>query len=393
MENAAELEAHLVESLHSIPIIKEFSAARFISHKTEIRFFRLLRSAYNSSMAGIFTHNLTEFLAGMIMISLLWKGSVFVINKEITPGTLLSFYALTGYLTGPIAYLINANQVIQDALIAADRLFQIMDLESEKTSGSMISMTKELAGNIHFHHVAFRYGTRMQVFDDLTLTFKAGEISAIVGESGSGKTSVIAILERLYPIQSGSVEIGNYNIRDIEPGSLRELMGIVPQQIGIISGTIAENIAFGDHEPDLKRIIDICGLLNMRSFIEKIPGGYHAPLGEHGISLSGGEQQGLAIARALYRDPQILIMDEATSALDASSEGHIRQITGYLKSLGKTIIIITHRFRTIMQADHIFVLQKGRLVEDGDHTLLMARKGYYYSLWKQQFPMLAEVRE
>lgn len=393
MENAAELEAHLVESLTMITTIKSFSTTGFANWKTETRFFRLLKSVYSSSKSILFTYNATEILSGFITIGILWQGSVLVIDKEISPGTLLSFYALAGYLIGPVSYLVNSNQVIQDALIAADRLFQIMDLECEKSKEGQIFLTRELIGNIHFNHVAFRYGTRLQVFDNLSLTFRAGEISALVGESGSGKTSIVAILEGLYPIQSGSIEIGNYNLQQIDVGSLREHIGLVPQQVELISGTIAENIAFGDHEPDLKRIIDLCGLLNIRSFIEKIPGAYNAMLGEHGVSLSGGERQNLAIARALYRDPQILILDEATSALDASSESHIRQIISYQKSQGKTVIIITHRYRTIMHADHIFVLNRGKLVEDGDHAALMLKKGYYFNLWKQQFPMFAEIKD
>jgi len=199
------------------------------------------------------------------------------------------------------------------------------------------------------------------------------------------------LLENLYPVQSGIVEIGNYNLQHIQSDSLRSLIGIVPQHIELISATIAENIAFGDSEPDIRRIIDICGMLNMREFVEKIPGAYNATLGEHGISLSGGERQRLAIARALYRDPEILILDEATSALDAAAEAHVRQMIRTMKTHGKTILIITHRFRSIMFADRIFVLDKGRLAEEGNHHTLMAGKGRYFNLWKQQFPMLEEV--
>ena len=314
-----------------------------------------------------------------------------VINNEFTPGTLLSFYALLGYLLGPVSFLVNASQAMQDAFIAADRLFQIMDLECEEIPENKICLTREMIGDIHFSHISFRYGSRLQVFENLNLTFSKGEISAIVGESGSGKSSIIALLENLYPVQSGIIEIGNYNIQQIQKDSLRAHIGIVPQQIELISATIAENIAFGETEPDMRRIIDICGMLKIRDFIEKIPGAYNAALGEHGISLSGGERQRLAIARALYRDPEILILDEATSALDATAEAHVRQMIRSMKTHGKTILIITHRFRSIMFADRIFVLHKGRLVEEGNHQTLMACKGYYFSLWKQQFPMLEEV--
>jgi ATP-binding cassette subfamily B protein len=393
MESAAELEAHLVESLNVITTIKQFSVADHTSRRAENRFFKLLRAVYLSSRSVICVQNAMELMTGLITILTLWTGSVMVTGHEITPGTLLSVYALLGYMMGPVTSLIHANQVIQDALIAADRLFQIMDLECEEMKDGKVALTKEMMGDIHFRHVAFRYGSRLQVFENLNLTFRKGEISALVGESGSGKTSVIAMLGNLYPIQSGSIEIGGYNLQQIELASLRAHFGIVPQRVELMSGTLAGNIAFGEDEPDMKRVIDVCGLLNMRDFIEKIPGAYQAPLGEHGISLSGGEQQRLAIARALYRDPEILILDEATSALDAVSEGHIRQLLRSLKAQGKMIIVITHRFRTIMHADKIMVLHRGRLVEEGDHYSLMAKKGYYFNLWKQQFPMLEEVQD
>jgi ATP-binding cassette, subfamily C, bacteriocin exporter len=391
MENSADLESHLVESLNTIMAVKQFSVSAYTNLKTETRFFRLLRSVYTASKSTIITQGLSELLAGIMIISVLWVGSLMVIHNEFTSGTLLSFYALLGYLLGPVSYLIHASQGMQDALIAADRLFQIMDLECEETYENKICLTREMIGDIHFRHVSFRYGSRLQVFDNLNLTFSKGEISAIIGESGSGKTSLIALLENLYPLQSGIVEIGNYNLQQIQIDSLRSQIGIVPQQIELISATIAENIAFGEAEPDMRRIIDICGMLNMREFIEKIPGSYNAALGEHGISLSGGERQRLAIARALYRDPEILIFDEATSALDATAEAHVRQMIRTMKTHGKTILIITHRFRSIMYADKIFVLHKGRIMEEGNHQTLMAGKGYYFNLWKQQFPMLEEV--
>ncbi len=391
MENSADLESHLVESLNTVTAIKEFSVSEFTNLKTETRFYRLLHSVYTASGSHIITQGLSELLAGILTISVLWLGSLMVIRNEFTPGTLLSFYALLGYLLGPIGYLVNASQAMQDALIAADRLFQIMDLECEESHENKISLTREMIGDIHFRNVSFRYGSRLQVFDNLNLTFTKGEISAIVGESGSGKTSLIALLENLYPVQSGTIEIGQYNLQQIQLDTLRAQIGIVPQHVELISATIAENIAFGENEPDMRRIIDICGMLNMREFIEKIPGAYNAILGERGVSLSGGEQQRLAISRALYRDPEILILDEATSALDAQAEAHVRQMIRTMKLHGKTILIITHRFRSIMFADRIFVLHKGRLVEEGNHQTLMAGKGSYFNLWKQQFPMLEEV--
>jgi ATP-binding cassette, subfamily C, bacteriocin exporter len=391
MEHSADLESQLVESLENISTIKQFSAVVQMNEKTDSKFYRLLKSVYVSSKSMLAVQGFCELVSGLMTVAVLWIGSSMVVNTILSPGTLLSFYAMLGYLISPVTYLINVNHVLQDAMIAADRLFQIMDLECEQPVDGKVQLTSEMIGDLYFKHVSFGYNCRAHVFEDLNMTIHKGEITAIVGESGSGKTSVIAMLEKLYPIQSGSIEIGEYNLHEIEIDSLRQKIGIVPQKVELLSSTIAENIALGNPEPDLRRIIDICGLLNMREFIEKIPGSYHAVLGERGHSLSGGEQQRLAIARALYPDPEIVIFDEATSALDSLAEANIRQVIRNLKNRGKTIIVITHRFRSIMNADRIYVMHKGRVMEEGNHASLMAERGYYFSLWKQQFPMLEQV--
>lgn len=391
MENAAELESHLVESLNGVSTIKQFGTEISANIKSEVRFVKLLRSSYRSVKNAILSSNFSEFIAGGLIIGVLWFGSTLVISQNMTPGRLLSFYALLGYLVSPIAQLINSNQTIQDAVIAADRLFQIMELEQEEISENKITLTKDILDNIYFKNVSFRYGTRVQVFEGFNLVIQKGKITAFVGESGSGKTSLVSLIQKLYPLQSGSIEIGKYNIQHINNKSLRQIIGIVPQKIELFSGSVIENIAFGSFEPDMKRIIDICDFLNIRSFIEDLPAGFDSYLGEHGVSLSGGERQRIAIARALYYDPEILILDEATSALDSASEEFIKRAVGVMKKQNKTIIIIAHRLSTVLQADKICVMKKGRLVEEGDHYELMQNKSYYYMMWKQQIPMEEEV--
>jgi ATP-binding cassette subfamily B protein len=266
-----------------------------------------------------------------------------------------------------------------------------MDLEQEDESENKITLEKNILGDIIFRNVSFRYGTRVEVFKNLNLTVNKGEVTAFVGESGSGKTSLVSLIQKLYPLQSGSIEIGKYNIKHISNKSLRQIIGVVPQKIELFSGSVIENIAFGSFEPDMKRIIDICDFLNIRSFIEDLPQGFNTYLGEHGISLSGGEQQRVAIARALYHDPEILILDEATSALDSASEEYIKNAVREMKKQNKTIIIIAHRLSTVLQADKIFVLKKGRLVEEGNHNELMENASHYYLMWKKQMPLLEEV--
>jgi ATP-binding cassette subfamily B protein len=391
MENAAELESHLVESLNGVSTIKQFGTEYSANIKSETRFVHLLKSTYKSTKNSLLSVNVSEFIAGALTIGVLWYGSTLVIGIEMTAGKLLSFYALLGYLISPMAHLISSNQTIQDAIIAADRLFQIMDLEREENEEKKITLTKEMIEDIHFKEVSFRYGTRVQVFKNLNLLISKGKTTAFIGESGSGKTTLVALIQKLYPLQSGSIEIGNYNLQHIENNSLRQLIGVVPQKIELFAGSVTENIAFGSFEPDMKRIIDVCEFLNIRTFIENLPGGFNTYLGEHGVLLSGGERQRIAIARALFHNPEILILDEATSALDSASEGYIKKAIDVMKQQDKTIILIAHRLSTVMQADKICVLHMGELVEEGNHSELMQKQAYYYTMWKQQIPVMEEI--
>lgn len=392
MENAAELESHLVESINASATIKRFGLEKFSNIKTETRFIKLLSSTYYSVKNSIFSGSSTTFIAGGITISVLWVGSVNVVNQHMTPGELMSFYALIGYLLAPLAGLIDMNKVIQDALIAADRLFQILDLDREEAESEKIGLTKEMLGDINFKNVSFRYGTRVTVFENLDLTIQKNKMTAIVGESGSGKTTLISLLQNIYPLQSGNIEFGEYNLKYISNQSLREIVSVVPQKIDLFAGSILENIAIGDPEPDMKKIVDICRSLKIIKFIEKLPGGFHSYVGENGVSLSGGEKQRIAIARALYKNPEILILDEATSSLDSAAEQYVHQAIRYLKDQDKTIIVIAHRLSTVLNADEIIVLSEGKVIEKGSHHELISQKGHYYQLWKQQFPMMEELK-
>lgn len=390
MENAADLESQLVESLNSVNTIKSFGLESYTNLKTEMRFVALLKSVYKSGTNGILGVNSSEFFSRLFTILLLWIGAGFVLDNEITPGELLSFYALIGYFTGPGSSLIGMNKTIQNAVIAADRLFEIMDLEREKDENK-IKLTVEIMGDIIFKNVQFRYGSRAAVFKDLNLRIPKGKVSAIVGESGSGKSTLISILQNLYPIQSGSVLIGEYNLNYIENESLRKLVSAVAQKIDLFAGSVIENIAVGDYEPDMKRIIGICSGLGILEFIEKLPNGFNTYLGENGTTLSGGQKQRLAIARALYREPEVLILDEATSSLDSASEQYVQRMIEILKAKAKTVIIIAHRLSTIFKADKIIVLYNGSVVEEGRHENLMSSKKHYYQLWKQQFPLIEDL--
>lgn len=390
MENSADLESQLVESLNSVSTIKSFGLEDYTNLKTENRFFALLQTVYKSGINGILAGNSAEFVSHLFTILLLWVGAGFVLENEITTGELLSFYTLIGYFTGPGSTLIGMNKTIQNAVIAADRLFEIMDLEREKDENK-IKLTPALIGDIVFKGVQFRYGSRVTVFNNLDLRIAKGKVSAIVGESGSGKSTLISVLQNLYPIQLGNVFIGDYDLRYIENKSLRKLVCVVPQKIDLFAGTVIENIAVGDYEPDLKMIMSICTGLGISEFIERLPNGFNTYLGENGSTLSGGQKQRLAIARALYREPEILILDEATSSLDSASEYHVQKMIEIQKEKQKTVIIIAHRLSTVSRADTIIVLHNGMVVEEGSHEMLIQNRGHYYNLWKQQFSMVEDM--
>ncbi|HEY0272209.1 MAG TPA: ATP-binding cassette domain-containing protein, partial [Chitinophaga sp.] len=344
-----------------------------------------------TSQNGLWIGNSSSLVTGVFTILLLWVGAGFVIRNMLTPGELLSFYSLIGYFTGPVAGLIGMNKTMQDALIAADRLFEIMDLERESMENKT-ALTPDMIGDIVFRDVHFRYGSRARVFEGLNLQVPRGRITALVGESGSGKTTLLSLLQNIYPLQSGNVMIGEFDIRYLTPDSLRRYVSVVPQQVDLFAGNVIENIALGDVEPDVKKIVRICHDIQILDFIERLPQGFNTPLGENGASLSGGQRQRIAIARALYKAPEVLILDEATAALDSQSELHIQHAIRQLRAAGKTILLIAHRLSTVIPADKIVVLSQGKVVEEGAHEALLQQQGAYYRMWEAQFPMISQLQ-
>lgn len=383
MENAAELQTQLVESITHVRTVKEFGIEEFSNFKTENRFVKLLFSTFKSGLNSIFAGTSTQFLASVFTIILMWVGAGFVIDRAITPGELFSFYALIGYFTSPVASLITMNKTAQNALIAADRLFEIMDLEREETENKF-DILKENIGDIKFENVSFRYGSRTEVFKNFNANFKKNETTAIVGESGSGKTTLISLLQNLYPIKEGKIYIGDYDTNFIHYKSLRKLIGVIPQQLNLFSGSIIENVALGESFPNMQRILELSKQLGINDFVEKLPNGFETQIGENGAMLSGGQKQRIAIARALYKNPEILLMDEATSSLDTSSEKIVKNVIDNFKEQGKTVIVIAHRLSTIANADTILVMQNGAIVESGNHKTLLAQKSSYFELWNKQ---------
>ncbi|MER9313237.1 ATP-binding cassette domain-containing protein, partial [Mesorhizobium australicum] len=257
------------------------------------------------------------------------------------------------------------------------------DLEQE-TSGGGIDATKSDLGDIRLENVTFHHGSQPELFHDLSVIFRRGEMTAVVGESGSGKSTLAALLQNVYPLEGGRIRIGPFALQDLSTVSVRKAIAAVPQSVDVFSGSVIGNIALGEFEPDIEKILHICDQIGLRELIERWPGGLQTCLGENGVRLSGGEKQQLALARALYRDPEILILDEATSSLDSIAEGFVLRIIEDLRRAGKTIIVIAHRLSTIRRADKIVVFDKGQLIEEGRHADLLATEGAYARLWRAQ---------
>ncbi len=390
MERTADLESYFFESIRSIPTIKYFCLENHAKQKTEDKFIRLLVSTYHSGKYSTGAYHFSGLIAGLLSIIILWAGSSYVLDLQMSPGELMSFYTLFGYLIQPLSNLINMNRTIQDALIAADRLFQIIDLEQDEHEQPGLMLHPDALGDITFNNVSFRYGTRPQVFENLNLAIPVRCLTGIAGESGCGKSTLVSLLLGMYTVENGTIKIGRYDIRHICQKSLRKNIALVPQKVDLFTGSLLENIVLDNHSPDVKKVIDICQNLGLNELIEYSPYHLQTHIGENGLKLSGGERQKIAIARALYKEPEILILDEATSNLDSLSEKKVFDTLMRFKSSGKSIIIIAHRLNTIKKAEHIIFMNKGKVTESGTHDELIQSGKDYYQLWKNQFPVNIE---
>lgn len=371
MEQSAELESCLVESFKSISTIKQFGLEKNVSVRAESRFVRLLDSVYRSGIHSLFAGSSSELISSGFTIFTLWLGTLFVLDGQITTGELLSFYAVLGYFTGPVEQLIGFNKTLQDAGIAADRLFEILDLENEEKGSPGIVLRRGEFGDIKFDRVRFRYGSGPPLFENLTLRIAAGETTAIVGPSGSGKSSIAALIQKLYSIEKGQIEIGGIDLEKFDTRSLRNRIGSVAQRVELFSGTVAQNIAVGEPEPDPGEVVAVLKSIGMLDLLRQLPQGLDTRIGENGNRLSGGQKQRIAFARALYRKPDLLIMDEATSSLDRSAESQLLKAVRSFRAAGGTVLLIAHKPATVRLADRVILIEKGTVKKTGSRKDLV----------------------
>jgi ATP-binding cassette subfamily B protein len=383
MERSAQLSAHLVENVAGVETVKAFGVERARAEEGEARLVDLILDLFSLQKLGISINALGLFVTALAGTVILWYGGHRVLDGALTIGELMFFNSLLGYLLGPLERLASVNLKLQDALVAVDRLYQILDIEVEALGSSKKMAFPGGRLGLELREVCFRYGCRSNVLEDVSLRIPAGRTVAILGESGSGKSTVLKLLMGFYEPTEGRVLIGRADMRDLDLESLRSRMGLVSQDPFIFNGSVRDNIGLGRPGATAEEVMEAARAAGLEEFILGLPERYDTVIGERGANLSGGQRQRLAIARALLRKPDILIFDEATSHLDTATE---RAIQKSLKTVlaGKTVVLVAHRLSTVKDADLIYVLHKGRVVEEGNHRQLLTREGWYWNLWRAQ---------
>jgi ATP-binding cassette subfamily B protein len=366
--------------------VKATAAERRIRWKLEGLIVKSLNVQFRSALWGMGTILVGNLLQTLSIVLLFWYGAHLVINGELSVGQLVAFNLLGGNVTRPILSVVDLWREFQEINIAFERLSDVFDVKPEEDpQGHALIKMPGIRGHIKFDNVTFRYPTRpdKNALQNISLEILPGQTVALVGRSGSGKTTFANMLLRLHQPNEGRIFIDGYDLRQVSISSLRSQIGVVPQDVFLFSGTIRENIAFGDPDAPLERVVGAAMLAGAHEFVSELPLGYATRIGERGQSLSGGQKQRIAIARALFKQPHILVFDEATSALDSESERAIQQnLDQILKD--RTTLIIAHRLSTVRNADRIIVMDRGAIVEQGDHYSLMREKGMYYYLNSQQ---------
>lgn len=379
-EKLADVTSMLQETIQGVRIIRSFNRTDF-----EIqRFQSVNESNFNATVRTIRQQSqmtpFVEFFSAFAVTAIIWYGGMSVINGVMTSGELIAFLMYAINLANPVKRVAEAVGNIQKSLAAADRVFHILDTRPDTIEKEN---AKELVindGCVKFKHVKFHYNEGHLILEDFDFTAQAGKTIAIVGPSGAGKTTVANILPRFYDVTGGAVYIDGVDIRDVTLSSLREQIGMVPQDTMLFNTTIKDNILYGRLDATDEEIWEAVRAANAEEFIKALPQGLQTMAGDRGVVLSGGQRQRISIARAILKNPKILILDEATSALDTESEKVVQDALDKLM-IGRTAFVIAHRLSTIKHADHILVLNNGRIEEQGTHEELISRHGLYYELY------------
>lgn len=381
MENNARVQSYLKESIDGVETIKTHTAEASAKTKNNFKFNQLINSVFKNSIISVSQDVFCDLVELIGIVIILWVGFKMVLANQVTVGSLITFYALLSYFTEPIKNLIGLQPLMQTAIIAAERLNDILDIEIEPKDTNQQKILP--FDNISISNVDFRYGNHNLILNDLSFRINKGEKIAVVGESGSGKTTFAKLLLKFYKPESGTISLNGQSLSDISIDALRNTISYVGQDTFLFSDTVKNNLLLGNSGVSDEEIKRICNLVKADEFISKLPFGYNTFLDEGGKNLSDGQKQRIAIARALLRKPEVIIFDEATSNLDTITESAIKETIFNLNN-DVTCIIIAHRLSTIKSCNKIAVMDNGAIIEMGSHKELMAKKGKYYMLYNQQ---------
>jgi len=384
-ETMADVTTVLQETMAGIRVVKAFGMEKFETDKfkkhTQEYFSRFVKLRRTGAMA----RPLSEYFGVIASSAVLWYGGREILEQgSLTSDRFFVFLVAMLSMMAPIKNLSSANNALQEGLAAAKRIFRLLDTEPDVKDREQARVISSFSDAIVFDHVSFEYESARGVLVDVNLEVKAGEILAIVGPSGAGKSTLVDLIPRFYDPTSGRILIDGIDLRDLKVNSLRRLMGIVTQETILFNDTVRNNIAYGlEGIPD-SQVIASAEAANAHEFICSLPQGYDTVIGDRGTRLSGGERQRIALARAILKNPPILILDEATSALDSTSERLVQEAIERLMR-GRTAFVVAHRLSTIQRADRIIVIENGRIVEEGTHEKLLRGSGAYEKLYRMQF--------
>lgn len=383
-ECTADITSVLQESVASARVIKSFVREDYEVDRFDVENRANFRANMKNAQLMATLTPVVELVAAIGVTMIIWYGGNNVINGTITAGSLVAFLTYAVNISNPIKRLTRVIGNIQKALAAAQRVFMIIDMPEEIAESRDAKQLPEVSGKVEFQNVSFAYDDKGNVITDLSFSVKPGEVIAIVGPSGAGKSTIANLLPRFYDVNKGDIKIDGHSVREVTLDSLREQVGIVPQETMLFNGSVYNNILYGRPDATKEEIEAAAKAANAHDFIMQLTDGYETKLGDRGVNLSGGQRQRIAIARAILKNPRILILDEATSALDTESERVVQEALDRLM-VGRTSFVIAHRLSTVKNADKILVLEKGNLVESGTHDELLALDGLYAHLYKIQY--------
>lgn len=381
---AADITAILQETISGIRVIKSFAREDYETNRFKQENFFNFRAQMKTSQLLATLTPVIEFLSAIGVTVIIWYGGMEVINGNLTSGALIAFLIYVVNLSNPVKRLSKVYGNIQKSLAAAERVFEILDTEPDVKDMPGAVDLPVVEGRVTLQQVSFAYSPGQYALRDVSLEIKPGQTVAIVGPSGAGKTTIANLLPRFYEVTEGGILVDGKDIRSVTMHSLRQQIGIVPQETVLFNGTVYDNILYGRLDASEAEVIAAAKAANAHSFIDKMPDKYQTQIGERGAKLSGGQRQRISIARAILKNPRILILDEATSALDTESEKLVQQALDKLM-IGRTSFVIAHRLSTVQRADMIVVMDKGRIVEQGTHSELLASGGLYSTLYQVQF--------